>query len=123
MPHSTGIVVRCRDSSDSVRGNPAGYEFQLVGDAEGDLFILLGKLIQRIRKAFSVRHIKDGDYGLQVVDETVRGRIEWDDEEDGRVPLMVVDGREISWEEFGQMLMSHEGWQFKLEIFDRSDEV
>lgn len=42
---------------------------------------------------------------------------------DGRVPLMVVDGREISWERFGQMLMSHEGWQFKLEISDPSDEV
>lgn len=54
-------------------GNLAGYKFKLVGDAEDDLFILLGKLIQRIRKALSARHIKDGDYGLQVVDETVRG--------------------------------------------------
>ena len=52
----------------------------------------------------------------------MRGRIEWDDEEDGRVPLMVVDGREISWEEFGQMLMSFEGWQFKFEVFERSDD-
>lgn len=103
-------------------GSPASYKFQLVGDPEDDLFSLLGKLIQRIRKALSVRHIKDGDYGLQVVDETVRGRIEWDDEEDGRVPLMVVDGREISWEEFGQMLMSFEGWRFKFEVFERSDD-
>lgn len=87
------------------------------------MFALLGRLIQRIRKALSVKHIEDGQNGLQIVDDTVRGRIEWDDDEDGRVPLMVVDGREISWEEFGQMLMSHEGWQFKLEIFDPSDEV
>lgn len=110
------------DACELHEGNPAGYKFQLVGDAEDDLFILLGKLIQRIRKTLSVRHIKDGDYGLQVVDETVRGRIEWDDEEDGRVPLMVVDGREISWEEFGQMLMSFEGWQFKFEVFEQSDD-
>ena len=33
------------------------------------------------------------------------------------------DGQEISWEDFGRMLMSFEGWQFKLEIFDRSHEV
>ena len=104
-------------------GNPAGYTFQLIGKPEEDLFALLGRLIQRIRKALSVKHIEDGQHGLQIVDDTVRGRIEWDDDEDGRVPLMVVDGREISWEEFGQMLMSHEGGQFKLEIFDRSDEV
>jgi len=104
-------------------GNPAGYKFQLIGDPEDDLFALLGRLIQKIRRTLSIKHIRDGDHGLQIVDETVRGRIEWDDDEDGRVPLMVVDGREISWEEFGQMLMSLEGWQFKLEIFDRSEEI
>ncbi|MCF8179586.1 MAG: hypothetical protein K9J74_13855 [Sulfuritalea sp.] len=87
------------------------------------MFALLGRLIQRIRKALSVNHIEDGPHGLQIVDDTVRGQIEWDEDEDGRVPLMVVDGREISWEDFGQMLMSREGWQFKLEIFDPSDEV
>jgi len=104
-------------------GNPGGYKFQLIGDPEDELFALLGKLIQRIRKGLSVKHVQDSAHGLQIVDETLRGRIEWDDDEDGRVPLMVVDGREISWEAFGQMLMSREGWQFKLEIVDPSDEV
>ena len=104
-------------------GNPGGYKFQLIGDPEDELFALLGKLIQRIRKGLSVKHIEDGPHGLQLVDETLRGRIEWDDDEDGRVPLMVVDGREISWEAFGQLLMSREGSQFKLEIVDPSDEV
>ena len=104
-------------------GNPGGYQFQLIGDPEDELFALLGKLIQRIRKGLSVKHVQDSAHGLQIVDETLRGRIEWDDDEDGRVPLMVVDGREISWEAFGQMLMSREGWQFKLEIVDPSDEV
>lgn len=104
-------------------GNPAGYTFQLIGNPEEDLFALLGWLIQRIRKALAVKHIEDGLHGLQIVDDTVRGRIEWDDDEDGRVPLMVIDGREISWEEFGQMLMSHEGLALKLEIFDPSNEV
>ena len=32
-------------------------------------------------------------------------------------------GREISWDDFGRMLMTFEGWQFKLEIGDPSDEV
>ena len=104
-------------------GNPAGYTFQLIGKPDEDLFALLGRLIQRIRKELSVKNIEDGPHGLQFVDDTVRGRIEWDEDEDGRVPLMGVDGREILWGEFGQMLMSREGWQFKLEIFDPSDEV
>jgi hypothetical protein len=27
--------------------------------------------------------------------------------------MLVIDGREVSWEQFGQMLMTFEGWQFK----------
>ena len=53
----------------------------------------------------------------------VRGRIEWDDDRGGRVPLLVIDGREIDWDEFGRMLMSFEGSQFKLNIADKSEEL
>lgn len=105
-------------------GDPAGYQFQMLADPEDDLFTLLGRLVQKIRRTLSIRHIHEVDgHGLQIADDTVRGRIEWDESEDGRVPLLVVDGQEISWEDFGQMLMTFEGWQFKLQIRDPSDEV
>jgi len=39
------------------------------------------------------------------------------------MPLLVIDGREVSWEEFGRMLMTFEGWQFRMEIGDPSEEV
>ena len=32
------------------------------------------------------------------------------------MPRLVVDGQEITWDEFSQMLMTFEGWQFRLEI-------
>jgi hypothetical protein len=35
----------------------------------------------------------------------------------------VIDGRELTWDDFGRLLSSYEGWQFKLEIRDRTDEV
>lgn len=107
-----------------VEGNPGGYQFQMIADPESDLFALLGQMVQKIRRAISVKHIRDSDgHGLQIAEQTVRGRIGWDESEDGRVPLVVVDGQEISWEDLGHMLMSFEGWQFKLEILDPSDEV
>lgn len=53
----------------------------------------------------------------------MRGRIEWDDTHDDRVPLLVIDGREIGWDEFGRMLMSFEGCQFKLNIVDKSEQL
>lgn len=104
-------------------GEPAGYQFQLGGDPQDDQFELLGKLIQRIRRALAVKHLEEGAFGLQLVNDTVRGRIEWDEAEDGQLPLVVVDGRELSWEDFGRVLMSREGWQFKLEIKDPGEEV
>ena len=91
-------------------------------DPEEDLLGLFGRLVEKIRRALSIKHLKQGSLGLQVADQIVRGRIEWDRDEDGRVPLLVIDGREITWEHFGHMLMTFEGWQFKLEILDKSEE-
>lgn len=106
-------------------GQRAGYELQIIGDPEEDQFALLGRMISRIRKTLSVKHITDKDdgHGLQIADMTVRGRIEFDVSADIRTTCVVVDGQEISWDEFGRMLSSFEGWQFKLEILDRSDEL
>ena len=59
----------------------------------------------------------------EIAEQTVRGRIDWDESAVERVPLLVIDGREISWNDFGRMLAAFEGWQFKLEIIDRSDEI
>ena len=105
-------------------GNPGGYQFQIIDEAECDLFALLAELIARIRRALAVLHLEDKEKrGLGIADSLVRGRITWDSAQDGRVPLLVIDGRDVSWEQFGRMLMTFEGWQFRLEIRDRSEEV
>lgn len=104
---------------------PSGYTFRVLGDPEGDLLALMAQLIERMHRTLARRHLERGERsgGLQIADFLVRGRIEWDENEDGHLPLLVIDGREVTWEKFGQMLMSYEGWQFKLEIKDPSDEV
>ena len=106
-----------------IGGAPAGYQFQMVGDAEEELFDLLGRLIEKIQRALSVKHIAHDRRGHHIVDTIVRGRIEWDEAAEGRKPQVLVDGRTFSWDELGAMLMAFEGWQFKLGIFDSSDEV
>jgi hypothetical protein len=106
-------------------GRPAGYQFKIIGNPTDDLFVLLGRLIEKMRRTLSTKHVKDGQLGgLQITDHrVVRARIGWDDAQDGRVPLLIIDGREITWEEFGHMLMSFEGWQFKLQVADQSEEL
>ena len=108
-----------------VDGAPGGYEFQVLGDAADDLFELMGQMVPRIRRALAQQYLKPEPHmpGLHIADFLVRGRISWDDQEDGRLPMLVIDGKEISWERFGRMMMGFEGWQFKLEIRDRSEEI
>src|ERR1039457_466014 len=91
----TGLALDAFELRD---GDPSGYQFQIVGDPEDDLLVLFGQLIQKIRRGLSTRHLKDGQHGLQIADDmVVRGKIECDLGHDGRVPMLIIDGREISW--------------------------
>jgi hypothetical protein len=104
-------------------GHPAGYRFQAIGEPGDDLLALRERLIDKIRRALSLRHIADGEFGPRIADHrVVRGMIGWDEAQGGHIPLVIVDGREIRWDELGRMLMSYEGWQFRLEIGDKSEE-
>ncbi|HLY37498.1 MAG TPA: hypothetical protein VKU61_05645 [Candidatus Binatia bacterium] len=84
------------------------------------------QLFERTRRALARTHIEETAHGPRIVDSAdgwvVRGQIEWDDEEEGRVPRLVVDGKDYSWDELGRMLMSFEGFLLKLEVYDRSEE-
>ena len=106
-----------------VDGEPGGRQFQALEDWPTDLFELLGRLTQRMRRSLSHCHLITEEGRLRIADFVVRGRIDWDEEADGRLPMLVIDGREVTWAQFGRLLMTFEGWQFKLEIRDRSEEV
>jgi hypothetical protein len=106
------------------KGLPRGYEFSVKGAAEDDLFALFAKLVDRMRRELARKHIEKSDFTRFSItnEDIVRGRITWDDDTDGEVPCLVIDGKELSWHEFGRMLMTYEGFDFKLEIFERSEE-
>lgn len=102
-------------------GNPEGYEFRVIGAHETDILAVFGELYERVRNALSQKHIEMGEHGLRITDgDTVRGRITCDDETSGHIPLLIIDGKPVSWEQLGRMLMTYEGFNFKLEIFDPS---
>jgi hypothetical protein len=63
--------------------------FQALGDPQGDLFALMGQLVERMRRALALRHLEyDKQLGWTIADFLARSRITWDDEQDGRVPLL-----------------------------------
>ncbi|MFH2058585.1 MAG: hypothetical protein ABIJ59_06765 [Pseudomonadota bacterium] len=105
-----------------------GYEFSMLGKTEDGIFPLFSNLYERMIKTLNKKHIfkNPGTDDWQITDgDTVRGQLSCAGETNGysRTPMIVIDGKEISWEEFGQMLMTYEGFNFKLQIFDQSDEM
>lgn len=101
----------------------AGYRFQVLGEAESEPFALLGRMIQKMKRALATKHLRFEDGSLQIAEMMVRGRVEWNDEENANRPCVVIDGRRLEWNDFGAMLLAFEGWQFRLEMLDPSDEV
>lgn len=55
----------------------------------------------------------------------IRGEIWWDTETDpaSQVPLIVVDGKPLTWQEFGRTLLTHEGFQFELKFIEPTVET
>ncbi|SAL87912.1 hypothetical protein AWB68_08586 [Caballeronia choica] len=101
----------------------AGYRFQVLGEAGSEPFALLGRLIRKMKRAVVTKHLRTDSGSLQVAETTLRGRIEGNGNENGNRPCVVIDGRRVEWNDFGAMLLAFEGWQFRLEMFDPSDEA
>ncbi len=106
---------------------PRGYKIAVRGDLDGDQAMLLEKLLNKVRKLVSRKYIEEEKtrWGIMhfIKEDEVVGRIEWDEQYEGRLPLVIIDGKEYSWEEFGEMMTSFEGWDFKLKIFDSWEDV
>ncbi len=112
------------DAFEVMDGERGGYEFCVIGTPEDDRFEVLGRLVEKIRRGIAVKYLSKGPRSvLQIANQSVCGWINSDFDKDERTPMLVIDGQEIPWEKLGHMLMSFEGWQFRLEIVDRSDDT
>ena len=120
----SGVTLDAFELADGV---PSGYQFRVMGEPDDDLWQLMARLVEKMRRALALQHIENTPLGVHVTDRNVvRGRVESSDAEndwDLNIPTVVIDGREVSWADFGRMLAAYEGWQFKLEMVDLSDEV
>lgn len=119
------LVLRSFETEENRSG---GYEFSMIGDIEDGLFSIFSKLYARMLKALSRKHIylDENTKSWQITkDDIVRGNIICDSETGdwSGDPMIVIDGKGISWKELGQMLMTYEGGNLKLQIFDNSDEM
>jgi hypothetical protein len=78
------------DAFEVKAGVPKGYQFQILGEPEGEPLSLLARLVERMRRSLSVKYLVPSEHGAQIADQTVCGRIEWDESEDGRECLCLL---------------------------------
>jgi hypothetical protein len=101
------------DAFELIDGSPGGYQFLIMQDPDTDPWVLLGRLIERIRRALSLTHLSEDRFGPGISERRVRGRIEAEMDGHSCLPVPVIDGREISWDAFGRMLTEFAGWQIQ----------
>ena len=107
------------EAVEKTEGNRPGYRFAVLGDFEADPWELFQRLYASMRDAVVTRHVRRSEFGWQLTsDQRLVGRIEWDPESDGRLPLLVIDGKAFTWEQVGHMLMTFEGFRFEARVKD-----
>lgn len=117
----SGLAIRAREFLERER---IGYEFSVLGDFNCNQSDLILDLYEKIKRGLATKYIEhDKESGKQIKDMRVIGRIEWDSSHEGEIPELCIDGKRLSWGEFGKMLMTFEGYQFKMDIVDPFDDV
>jgi hypothetical protein len=106
------------------RRQGGGYRFAVLGDFEADAWHVFQLLYQKMRREMAVRHIEYTEHGWQLTDrDRLVGRIEWDEDADGVTPVLVVDGKALTWDEIGRMLMTFEGFTLNASVEDSVEVV
>jgi hypothetical protein len=112
----TGHALHARER---VPEGQEGYEFSVLGDFDAEVGDLFRVLYERVQLGLAVRHVERGELGWRITEACqLVGRITWDPDRAGEVPLLVIDGRPFTWDQVGRMLMSFEGFTLRAFVTD-----
>jgi len=108
--------------------NTHGYRFAVHGELncnQKELFnLLMDKVIQGINSpSLKLHRFPNGHHQEGIAADQVIGRVEYDATSHGNTPLIIIDGKPYTWEQFGQMVTSFEGFQMKIKWLDMTEEV
>lgn len=79
---------------------------------------LFEKLLRKIKAGLATKYLENFEGQFHIKNDEVAGRIEYQSSEESAGPDVVIDGKRFSWEEFGRMVYTFEGWNFKLVFGD-----
>lgn len=104
-----------------------GYQFAVHGEINCNQKELFQKLVEKVKHGVSKRFTEVGKFPSgqtyhSIIGDEVVGRIEHD-EMSSSAPMIVIDGQPYTWEQFGEMVKSFEGFQLQIKFFDMTDDV
>lgn len=102
-----------------------GYSFAVNQEFDTDPQEAIATLNEKVRKGLSQKFVKketfQGQELLSFQSNVAEGRIESDDKGSNKMPKFIIDGKEYTYEQFSEMLLVCEGWNFRLEIKESID--
>jgi hypothetical protein len=111
-----GVVVEADED-----GEPSdGFHVEVVGPDDAEPAPLIERARAAIRRRIGRQDLElpPGRSHWIISGDELRGRLVWNERGDpldsGEPYDVVVDGRRLSWEEFGRALEPFEGWEFRL---------
>jgi hypothetical protein len=95
-----------------------GYRLALVGAHDANVGSMFAQLRRMLREVIGRHYLERSTHrdGWIMRGMEIEGRLVWRDDRPGYD--VVVDGRRLSWEEFGAALEPFEGWTFRLSMRD-----
>jgi hypothetical protein len=103
-----------------------GYHFAVLGAHDAEVDELVAQVTQRAETEIGRQYLEPHPdrSGWLLYHDEVAGRLVCSDEHGIGGPYdVIVDGRTLTWAEFGHALEPYEGWRFRLVLEDRCEDV
>ena len=124
----SGVMSAEAEEVDQPPGD--GFRFTVYGEHDADPQAVLARLRSVVHREVGRAYLEPNEFGAEVggsvwalARREVAGRVDWSGDGSVREPSVVIDGRRFDWDEFGRMVASFEGWEFRMLLGDSSDSV
>jgi hypothetical protein len=119
----TGIEVQLDEMGVPVG---EGYRFAVLGDHDAAVEDLVARVRSVAESEVGQLYLEPARHreGWVLTGEEVVGQLVWNDQAgDGKPYGVIVDGRTLSWQQFGRALEDYEGWRIRLVIEESIEDV
>lgn len=117
----TGISLAACETKDDAENY--FYSINVLGDIECNQKELYEKLITKVKKEMSRKQLDPKSGYKDLISDSAIGEFLWDEDSEDNVTKVRIDGKELSWIEFGRIFNKYEGFRFKIEVFDKTEDI